>query len=131
MLALVLMLAAVVGWAAEPDYRFRTTANGSLPVIDARVLGDEERAFVAALPEVRVGIPLPPPGPYEVIAADGEISGIHPDMLVALARTFGLRLRPVVLPNWSSTLQAVRLREIDMVMTLGVTASRSSIAICS
>lgn len=123
-LALVLMLAAAAGWAAEPTYRFRTTANGSLPLIDARVLSAEERAFVAALPEVRVGIPLPPPGPYEVIGADGEVSGIHPDMLVALARTFGLRLRPVVLPNWSSTLQAVRLREIDMVMTLGVTAER-------
>ena len=31
---------------------------------------------------------------------------------------------PVVLPDWSSTLRAARERQIDLVMTLGVTAER-------
>lgn len=124
LLMLVLLATALAARAAGPDYRFRSVANGALPAIDAGALSPEERAFVAALPEVRVAVPLPPSMPYEVISADGEISGIHPDMLLALARTFGLRLRPVVMPDWSSTLQAVRLREVDIVMTLGVTAER-------
>ena len=124
MLMLLGLAAVLAAEAAAPGYRFRTTPGGPLPAIDAGVLSAEERAFVAGLPEVRVAVPLPPSQPYEVIDADGEISGIHPDMLLALARTFGLRLRPVVLPDWSSTLQAVRLREVDIVMTLGVTAER-------
>lgn len=45
-------------------------------------------------------------------------------MLLALAQTFGLRLKPVVLPDWTSTLQAARERRVDIVMTLGVTAER-------
>jgi two-component system sensor histidine kinase EvgS len=108
---------------AAPDYRFRQSTGAAL-AISAQTLTAEERVFLAALPEVRVAVPLPPSRPYETIAADGEIGGIHPETLVALARTFGLKLRPVVMPDWSSTLQAVRERRVDVVMTLGVTAAR-------
>lgn len=110
--------------ATAQNYHFRAKPAAPSVAIDAGVLSAEERAFIAALPEVRVAVPLPPSRPYELISADAEISGIHPDMLLALAQTFGLRLRPVVLPDWSSTLAAVRRREVDIVMTLGVTTER-------
>ena len=107
-----------------PNYRFRALSTVRPVALNAQVLTAEERAFVAGLPEVRVGVQLSPTRPYESILPDGEITGIHPEMLVALAHTFGIRLRPVVLPDFSSLLQAARRREVDIVMTLGVTAAR-------
>lgn len=121
-----LTLAPAVEAQQPPNYRFRSPSEQQLPAIDVGLLTDQERAYVAALPRVRVGVPLPPSAPYEVISPDGEVSGIHPDMLLALARTFGLRLEPVVLPDWSSTLEAAKRREVDIVMTLGVTTERMS-----
>lgn len=109
---------------AQPAYRFRAQPSAAAPVISPQVLTAEERAFLAQLPEVRVAVPQPPARPYEQIGADGVISGIHPDMLVALARAFGFRVRPVVLGSWSEVLAAARAREVDLVMTLGVTAER-------
>ena len=90
----------------------------------AQVLTDQERAFIASLPELRVAVPLPPSRPYEVIDDNGEVSGVHPEILMELAQTFGLRLRPVVYPDWTSVLQAARKRDVDIVMTIGVTTER-------
>ncbi len=120
----IAMWLIVTGATAAPDPHFRTPQVSPSAALNARVLTDEERAFIAALPEVRVGVPTPPARPYEVVGSDGEVSGIHPDMLVALARTFGLRLKPVIVPSWSALLDAARRREVDIVMTLGVTAER-------
>ncbi|WP_158219885.1 transporter substrate-binding domain-containing protein [Ideonella sp. A 288] len=123
-----MLAASVLAWAdaaGAVEYRFRspTTAAAALP-LNTRVLTEAERQFIAGLPELRVGVPTPPAQPYEMVASDGQVSGIHPEMLVALARTFGLRLTPVVLPDWSSVLQAARERRVDIVMTLGVTTER-------
>lgn len=96
---------------AAPDYRFTSTspsAGAPGTAFSQQALSADELAFIKALPEIRVGLPTPPTEPYESIGPDGEISGIHAQMLVALARTFGLRLKPVVLPDWSATLQAAR-----------------------
>ena len=92
--------------------------------LSPQVLSAEERAFIAALPVVRVAVPLPPAQPYEVLGPDGEVSGIHPEMLMALGQAFGLRLQPLLMPSWSAALQAAKNREVDLVMTVGVTAER-------
>ena len=110
--------------AAAVEYRFRSLPSLASSSLTARLLSDDERAFIAGLPVLRVAVPMQASRPYEVIAADGEISGIHPDLLMALARTFGLQLVPVVTPDWTSTLRAVRERQVDIVMTLGVNAER-------
>lgn len=114
--------------AADPatarPYRFRTPQFAAPLVLGQHVLTQDERRFIAALPEVRVGVPLPPPRPYEDVSDSGEVTGIHPEMLAHLAATFGLRLRPVVLPDWTSTLAAARERKVDLVMTLGITPER-------
>ena len=123
-LACALWLGSLTAAAAAPEPHFRMPQVSPSAALNARVLTAEERAFIAGLPEVRVGVPTPPARPYEVVGSDGEVSGIHPDMLVALARTFGLRLKPVIVPSWSALLEAARKREVDIVMTLGVTAER-------
>jgi two-component system sensor histidine kinase EvgS len=126
LLGLMLLLGLLP--AADPatarPYRFRTPQFAAPLVLGQHVLTEDERRFIAALPEVRVGVPLPPPRPYEDVSDSGEVTGIHPEMLAHLAATFGLRLRPVVLPDWTSTLEAARERKVDLVMTLGITPQR-------
>lgn len=109
-------------WALE--YRFLVPTMGASVALSPQLLTADERQFIAGLPEIKVGIPTPAPRPYESVSADGEVSGISAEMLSALAQTFGLRIRPVILPDWTSTLLAVREHRVDMVMTLGVTAQR-------
>ncbi|HEY0858004.1 MAG TPA: transporter substrate-binding domain-containing protein [Albitalea sp.] len=104
---------------------FRSHADSAVPALGAQLLTPEERAYLARLPTVRVAVPTPPAEPYELIGADGEISGIHPEMLLALGQAFGIRMTPVVLTGWPAVLEAARRREVDIVMTVGVTAERS------
>lgn len=108
-----------------PPLRFGAVAGAAKVVWSQDVLTAEERAFLASLPEVRVAIPTPPNRPYEEVAADGTVSGVFPDLLVALSQTFGLRLKAVSTPSWSATLEAARKREVDIVMTIGVTTERT------
>ncbi len=139
-LAIVLVTAAVcvVGAAlAEPaGPRFRAmpaaaatssaaAATSAIGVIGAQVLTPEERDFIARLPEIRVAVAQPAFRPYEVIDATGEVSGIHPEMLVALAQTFGLRLRPVVFASWAASMQAAERGEVDLLMSVGMTPQRA------
>ncbi len=125
----VVVAALVPAWllplqAAEPAYRF-VLPGGPPPVsLSPAVLSPEERAFLAGLPEIRVGLQRSGAPPFERVAADGAISGVQPELLSTLARTFGLRIRPVVLPDWPSVLQAAREGRVDMVLTAAVSAER-------
>jgi two-component system sensor histidine kinase EvgS len=115
---------AAVPQAAATSYRFKVP-SGPAPVgIGPAVLTPEERAFLARLPEVRVALARAGAPPYERVAADGEISGLQPELLGYLARAFGLRIRPVVFPDWPSTLRSVRDGQADMILTLSVTRER-------
>lgn len=111
--------------ASAPAYRFKAPRDGGRPGIGAGVLTAEEQAFLAGLPEVRVGVARPDFRPYEVIDDDGTIAGVHVDMLVLLARGLGLKLRPVVYDSFGDMLDAVQRREVDLLMSLGVTSARS------
>lgn len=111
------------GAAGAPFFRLpRLAASLSL---GPEVLTDQERAFIAGLPEVRVAIPLPAVRPFEVLGPDGEVSGIHPEMLGYLANAFHLRVRPVLFPSFSAALDALRERKADMMMTLGYSTPRT------
>jgi ABC-type amino acid transport substrate-binding protein len=125
------LLLSATGALAQPmppagtELHFRDVhAAPEAGALGLQLLTPEERAFVRALPEVRVGVPVPLAQPYEAVAVDGVVSGIHPDMLAALGRAFGIRMKPLLMPSWSATLQAVQRRELDVVMTLGVTPER-------
>lgn len=123
-----LVLGLVLGlWclsAAAADFRFRLPEGPPPVALSASVLSDEERAYLANLPEIRVALQRVGAPPYERVGADGEITGLQADILVTMARTFGLRLVPQVHPDWPSVLRAVRERQADMVLTLSVTPER-------
>ena len=107
-----------------PDYRFKLSGGAPPVTLSATVLSPEERAFLAELPEIRVALRRMGAPPYERIDADGQISGVQAEMLGALARTFGLRIRPVVLADRHSVLNAVKSGQADMVLTVAVSAER-------
>jgi two-component system sensor histidine kinase EvgS len=119
--------AAQVPTAASPASAatFRTTSLPATLRLGPEVLTPQERAFVAALPEVRVVIPVPAARPYETLDDNGEVGGIHPEMLHYLARAFGLRVRPVLVPGWSAALEAMQRREADLIMSIGYTVERA------
>ena len=67
----------------------------------------------------RVGAP-----PYERVEDNGDISGLQSELLVYLANTLGLRVRPLVFADSSSVLDAVRTGAADMVLTASITPAR-------
>jgi two-component system, NarL family, sensor histidine kinase EvgS len=129
---LVMLLAVGLAWSssahaqspAQP-LRFRTPAAAAPALsLGPQVLTEEERAFIAQLPELRVAITPSPIPPYESVSASGEVAGIQAEMLVPLAKAFGLRIRPVMMSDWPATLNAVRDHEADIVLNIGVTPPR-------
>ncbi len=108
----------------SPALRFRTPPAASTLSLGPQVLTEEERAFIAQLPELRVAVTPSPIPPYESVNADGEVAGIQAEMLLPLAKAFGLRLRPVMMSDWPSTLNAIRDHEADIALNIGVTPQR-------
>ncbi len=87
-------------------------------------LSEAERAYLRNLPEIRVAVTGDSQTVYENVAANGDISGYQVDMLLSLAQIFQLKLRPVVYPDWPSTLAALREKRADLVLGLIVTPER-------
>lgn len=108
-----------------PTLRFAETAAVPALAKVKRLLSDEESAFLSQLPEVRVAVRRAPFEPYETLGPDGTVSGLHPNMLVALGKAFGFRPVPVVYDTWPQMLEALRLRQADLMMTLGITPERT------
>lgn len=124
---LLLTLLGLLGAAAAqtaPAYRFRVPPGPPQVALNPAVLADDERRFLAGLPEVRVALQRAGAPPFERVEPDGEISGLQAEMLGTLARALGIRLRPVVMDGWPAVLKAVQEGEADMVLTLASTAER-------
>jgi two-component system, NarL family, sensor histidine kinase EvgS len=120
---LCLLGLALPAWAQQ-TYQWRPSGQNASLAVSSDVLSDVERDYLRALPEIRVAVTRDSLPPYESVAANGDISGYQVDMLLSLARVFQLKLRPVVYPDWPSTLAALRDRQADMVLGLAVTAER-------
>jgi two-component system, NarL family, sensor histidine kinase EvgS len=118
------LLLAAAATAAEPAYRWKSAAQTANVSVGADLLTADDRAYLAALPEIRVALDKNTAAPYEDVAANGEVSGYQVDMLLSLARVFNLKVRPVVYDEWPRVLEAVRQREADMVLTSTVTPDR-------
>lgn len=112
--------------ATGPAWRFRQAPRPGAVAPATDLLDARERAFIAGLTVLRVGLNLPDNRPYEVIGPDGEISGIQVEILTRLAQALGLRLEPVVLADFPSTLQALRERRIDLMTTVGYDPAREA-----
>lgn len=117
---------AAAAAAAGLHYRFRQPPTAGLIVPSADMLTARERAFVAALPVVRVGLSLPDNRPYEVIAANGESSRTQIEILTHIAQSMGLRLKPVLLGSFAQAGDALRERRVDVMATVGFAASREA-----
>jgi two-component system, NarL family, sensor histidine kinase EvgS len=115
--------AAPAALSAPAAKVFRDTAP-SLPLNANALLTPDEQALVARLPVLRVAVTLPPPEPYEQISAQGEVSGIHPEMLVSLGKALGLRFTPLSYPTQRDALKAAQRGEVDLLMTLAPTRER-------
>jgi two-component system, NarL family, sensor histidine kinase EvgS len=109
---------------AATDYRFKAYQSNPVVSLGPSVLSDAERLFIAGLPEMRVALVEGGTPPYETVSADGEVAGYQAEVLGYLATTLGLRIKPVILPNWPAVLRAVREGQADMVLTLSVTPER-------
>ena len=116
----------VAASGAAPAYYFRQTPQVGVVTPAAHSLTANERAFLAQLPVIRVGLNLPDNRPYEVIAANGEISGIQVEILTHVALALGVRVQPVVLPSFPATLAALRERRIDLMTTVGYAPSHEA-----
>jgi two-component system, NarL family, sensor histidine kinase EvgS len=125
----LLVCSATPTWS-QPSYQWRpsgtaTPAGQTAPLaVSSDFLSVAERDYLRQLPEIRVAVTRDSLPPYESVAANGDISGYQVDMLLSLARVFQLKLRPVVYPDWPSTLAALRERRADMVLGLAVTPER-------
>ena len=107
-------------------YRFRQPSQPGLIAPAADLLDAPERAFLAGLPVVRVGLNLPDNRPYEVIAPNGEISGIQVEILTHIGQSLGVRLQPVVLGSFPEALAALRERRVDVMTTVGYEPTREA-----
>lgn len=124
LIACSLWMAAHAAAAPAAELRF-AVPTGVAPVsLSANVLSEAERAYIATLPELRVALQAGGSPPYERINIDGSVTGIQADMLASLARAFGLRIKPVVLPDWPGVLAAARNGQADIVLTLLSTPER-------
>jgi len=110
--------------ASSAPYRFRQPPGQVLAMPATDLLEHNEREFLARLPVLRVGLNLPDNRPYEVIAANGEISGIQIELLTHIAQALGLRLQPVVLGSFPELLSALRERRVDLMATVGYAPER-------
>jgi two-component system, NarL family, sensor histidine kinase EvgS len=123
-LALSLGVASPAVDAAQ-EYRFKGYSSGGADLsLGPAVLSEDERKFLAGLPEIRVALQKAGAPPYETVGPDGMVAGYQAEVLTQLAKTLKLRLRPVVYADWQSVLRAVREGNADMVLTLQVTPDR-------
>ncbi|WP_286240781.1 diguanylate cyclase [Neptuniibacter halophilus] len=85
----------------------------SQPVQAQLMLTDEEKAWLAQNPEIRVG-ESPAFQPLFVQQPDGSISGILPDTFDLIGEMLGVRFRYVA-DDWPAVLNALRDKRIDLI----------------
>lgn len=86
----------------------------SLPP-SASGLTDEERRWLSALPELRVGYEVDR-YPYTFVDSDGKPSGLSVEYAQRIATALGLKLRPVPADDWTSLRRMLDAHEIDLVL---------------
>ena len=83
-----LALQAAPAQAAD-NFHFKLPPGPPPVALNPAVLSDDERVFLAGLPEIRVALQRVGAPPFERVDDDGEISGLQPEMLGTLARALG------------------------------------------
>lgn len=107
----------------ERDAIFHAGAASPSPVT-APAITPEERAWLATLPVLRIGVD-PSAAPLSQIGRDGQAEGLAVDYLQEAAHALGLRTETVTTSDWQETVQRAAAGEIDLLPA----ASASNIAL--
>ena len=83
-------------------------------IAPAGTLTDQDRAMLARLPELRVGV-LGNRPPFDFLQADGRHAGLSEDTLELIRQRTGLKTRTVVADSMADLLQRFRQGEIDLI----------------
>lgn len=114
-------------WAAALALVICTTARAAAPApAEPRAVapGQAEQAWLRQHPVLTVGAVAQGWPPYE--ARPGErLEGLSPDYLRAVATRLGVSLQPRVYADWPHLLDAACAGEVDVVMSVSITASRT------
>ena len=88
----------------------------SLAAVESLALSDEEKAWIAANPVIRVGAETDWP-PYDFAVA-GHATGYSNELVEMLAERIGLEVEFVVGPTFSELLAMLKNRELDLLPAL-------------
>ncbi|MBC9249526.1 histidine kinase [Pseudomonas alcaligenes] len=89
-------------------------------------LSEQEQAWIAAHPRVRVGLERSGWPPFDVIDAQGRHRGLSGDYLALLGQRLGLQFEPVLLDDWDAAMQALREGKIDLLPSVAMTPERQA-----
>lgn len=92
---------------------------------DAPALTPDERAWLAAHAEIRVGVDPNWP-PIEFVDQTGAHQGISSDYLRLLGARLGVRFRLVDTDNWVETLDLAKRKDVDLLPNLAATEQREA-----
>ncbi len=95
----------------------------SMPPSPKLELADADQKWLAAHPEIRVGV-NPDYPPFDFVDASGTFRGMSADYLKLLAQRLGARFLPATELSWSAALDAIKDGRVDIVAGLKNTAAR-------
>jgi len=81
--------------------------------VAALELSQEEQAWLATRPEIRLGIDTSWP-PFEFRNAEGEYDGLSAGYVRLIEERLGLRMQPVEPKSWSEVLHSARSGQLDL-----------------
>ncbi|WP_457788108.1 bifunctional diguanylate cyclase/phosphodiesterase [Pseudomonas sp. PL-6] len=91
----------------------------------ALTLSEEERRWLAAHPELRLGVDASWP-PFEFRDDQGQYQGLAADYVRLIESRLGVRLQPVEPSSWSEVLAQARAGEIDLLPGIMSTPERQT-----
>lgn len=94
---------------------------------DTLNLSEQELAWIAENPVVRVGVDHYPP--LEIVSSQGVYEGIAADFLGEISAFTGLEFEPVTGLGWAGTVDALRNQSIDLIAALTQTTEREAFAL--
>jgi two-component system sensor histidine kinase EvgS len=87
------------------------------PRQDGIPLSEREKAWLAALPPLRLGVD-PSYAPFSLITGQGEAEGLSLDYVREIAAELGIRITQVPSENWAGTVDRVKKGEVDLVAAI-------------
>ncbi|HGM5580054.1 TPA: EAL domain-containing protein [Pseudomonas putida] len=91
----------------------------------ALTLTDEEKAWLSAHPQLRLGVDASWP-PFEFRDQEGRYQGLAADYIALIQQRLGVTLQPIEPSSWSQVLEQARQNRIDLLPGIMSTPERQS-----